>query len=225
MESNVVANLGLQALGDVKNEASNQCIDSMWHSQMGQAYGLYGCHGQGGSQAFALSRSTGHIMPLANLEVCLLPSLKLGRCGPQAVWEFTDGHHLKNELTKECLTVTTVQGAKLAMVACDSADPNLKWAVGFQHDHPKEHIAADKLDAAHQAKLKSEFVESVKDRARAKAKMGVEAAKKKMGTSSSKTTGVEAAKKKTRTNSSKTMKRRPKKPVPEKGQKVEHAAT
>jgi len=179
----------LQALGDVKNEASNACLDSMWHSRIGEAYGLYGCHGQGGSQAFALSKSTGYMMPLANLEVCLLPTLQLGRCSSQAVWTFTDGRHLKSDLTKECLAVSTAQGStKLAMIACDAVDPNLhlKWVITIQQDHPEEHIAADKLDAAHEANVKSEFVESVKDRARAKAKKGSKAAKK-VRTNSSKT--------------------------------------
>eukprot|EP00041_Stephanoeca_diplocostata_P014834 m.280150 g.280150 ORF g.280150 m.280150 type:complete len:652 (+) comp19820_c0_seq9:134-2089(+) len=121
----------LHALGDIKNKGTNQCLDSLWHEQPGQSYGIYGCHGQGGTQAFALLKSTKRICPLSNLDVCLLPSLVLGTCdGEAARWEYTTEGYLLHSDTNKCLVVDDSAGRlQLQMSSCGTKDAHLEWEV------------------------------------------------------------------------------------------------
>lgn len=59
------------AISDVANLRTNQCLDTLWHDQIGQPFGLYQCHGAGGSQSFVYTKTDRHIRPMANLEVCV----------------------------------------------------------------------------------------------------------------------------------------------------------
>lgn len=128
----------IKALGAIQNVATNKCLDSMWHDRFGQTFGIYDCHGAGGSQAFAMSRSDRHIMPLMSLEVCALPSLKFGQCNAAASWIYTNENYLKHESSNKCLTI--IEGGTLAMIACDSDDKNKAWKLNLYNEHPQEHL-------------------------------------------------------------------------------------
>eukprot|EP00040_Diaphanoeca_grandis_P030364 m.179399 g.179399 ORF g.179399 m.179399 type:complete len:638 (+) comp31973_c0_seq1:195-2108(+) len=130
----------LMAIGDIKT-ATNQCLDSLNHNQIGQAIGVYGCHGQGGTQAFTMSRTEGFIMPVGNLEICLLSSLSFGICNSAASWSFNDKGYLVNERTNECLAIVTQPSPRLAMHPCDtvSEHTDMVWQLHMREE-PK-HLA------------------------------------------------------------------------------------
>lgn len=80
-QENIFSNLDeVEAVGDIKNTKTGQCLDTLWHSHPGEQFGLYGCHGQGGSQAFVLTHKLGQIRPLSDLDLCLASDLTLRSC-------------------------------------------------------------------------------------------------------------------------------------------------
>ena len=57
--------------------------------------GLYGCHGQGGSQAFMYLRKSNELRPVENLELCITAELTMASCeqSKNAAWEHLPCNH------------------------------------------------------------------------------------------------------------------------------------
>ena len=79
------------AFGELRNPGSGRCIDTLHNAQWDQPIGVYGCHGQGGSQAFIYMRKTNEIRPVENLELCITANLVMASCEHRdnASWELT----------------------------------------------------------------------------------------------------------------------------------------
>jgi hypothetical protein len=71
----------LQSIGEIKVASLNDCLDTLGHAHSGATFGIYGCHGQGGSQAFVMARTTGHIMPVEDMDYCITNQLTFKYCG------------------------------------------------------------------------------------------------------------------------------------------------
>lgn len=81
------------ALGELRNPASSRCLDTYHSAHWDRPVGLYGCHGQGGSQTWMLMRKTHEIRPVENLELCVSSQLTMTSCEHRdnLAWEFTAG--------------------------------------------------------------------------------------------------------------------------------------
>jgi polypeptide N-acetylgalactosaminyltransferase len=87
---NMISDLtDIVSVGPIVSEAGrHQCIDTYGHAeQTGQKAGLYGCHGQGGTQSWMLLASHSNdavgyfeIRPMTNLESCLTYSVEMNPC-------------------------------------------------------------------------------------------------------------------------------------------------
>jgi hypothetical protein len=81
------------AMGEIRNPGTGRCLDTLHNANWDQPMGLYGCHGQGGSQAFVYLHKTSEIRPVENLELCLTSDLAMSSCEHRqnAKWELTSG--------------------------------------------------------------------------------------------------------------------------------------
>lgn len=73
----------LEYYGEIKSEhpaARRFCLDTMSHSQAGEAFDVFPCHGEGGTQHWVRIRDRDTIIPVANERLCLNPSLKFVVC-------------------------------------------------------------------------------------------------------------------------------------------------
>ncbi|KAL1021439.1 hypothetical protein UPYG_G00013270 [Umbra pygmaea] len=124
--------------GALKNVGSKTCLDVGEKNKGGKPVILYTCHNSGGNQYFEytshqeLRHNIGkqlclHATPgaaLVSIELCNLKGLGTVVALEQ-VWFFTLGSLLKNPSSDKCLTV---DGGKVVMSSCDSADLNQHWA-------------------------------------------------------------------------------------------------
>jgi hypothetical protein len=156
VQTNTFADLStLAALGELRNVDTNQCVDSLWHDRVGQVVGLYGCHGQGGTQTFAYLRTSKDIRPIQNLDVCLLSTFKLGKCTDKAAkWDYTAEGYLLHEESNHCLAVTE-EGSRTQpkMLGCGTEGAHLVWKLatrdapmlfGAKVDHPDNAMSTNK---------------------------------------------------------------------------------
>jgi len=129
----------IAAISEVKNVASNYCLDTLGNNNYGQTFGIYQCHGAGGSQTFVYMRSHRQLRPLANLEVCMHESLQFGRCDEQAEWEYTKKGFLLHAKTAKCLAVSDEVGGRhiLKMASCSDSSVKLEWKMEFRHKRPQ----------------------------------------------------------------------------------------
>lgn len=115
------------SLGELRNPSSGRCFDTLHNANWDQPVGLYGCHGQGGSQAFMFMRKTNELRPVENLELCVNAALKMVSCDyhDSGAWEHTSSKQLRNKKTGECLAVSSNLN-NLVMQPC-AHDPGQEW--------------------------------------------------------------------------------------------------
>eukprot|EP00730_Choanoeca_flexa_P006238 TRINITY_DN12115_c0_g1_i1.p2 TRINITY_DN12115_c0_g1~~TRINITY_DN12115_c0_g1_i1.p2 ORF type:complete len:573 (+),score=76.98 TRINITY_DN12115_c0_g1_i1:91-1809(+) len=119
------------AQGGVASE-SNKCLDSLGHGN-GQGIGLYACHGQGGNQAWQLTRDG----LLQHQDLCLAQragsksgDVVFRKCPDEGLpaatlkWTLTEARQLQVLSKKQCLTIE-VNNVKLA--ECKPGDSNQRW--------------------------------------------------------------------------------------------------
>jgi len=126
----------IAAISDVRNEGTNKCLDTLGHGRFGEGFGLYNCHGAGGSQMFIYMKSHKQLRPLGDLELCLLNTFTFGGCkGPDATWELTKEGYLLHPASGQCMSVEEHGGkASLAMVSCADNEKKLKWKLKFRSE-------------------------------------------------------------------------------------------
>ena len=118
--------------GELKNEATKQCLDSMGHHPP-STIGVSGCHGGGGYQLILLNTAG----QLSNGEWCIkadgndkitIAWCDMGRTdGP---WEYrTKTQEMYHTKYKRCLTIHPDTG-NLVMRECDTNNEYHKWTWG-----------------------------------------------------------------------------------------------
>ena len=70
----------IAALSEVRNEGTNQCLDTYGHGKFGESFGLYNSHGSGGSQMFVYMKTKKQLRPLGDLDACLVNTFTFGGC-------------------------------------------------------------------------------------------------------------------------------------------------
>lgn len=117
----------VQALGEMRNPSSGRCLDTYHNAHWDQPVGLYGCHGQGGSQTFLYMRKTSELRPVENLELCISSKLTMTSCEHRdnLNWEYNSNKMIRNTKSGQCMTVAEGSNS-LVMAECKEA-PNQLW--------------------------------------------------------------------------------------------------
>ena len=117
----------VRSLGAVKNAVTGQCLDTLHQVRAGSRIGIYGCHGQGGSQAFLVMAKTNELRPIEDLELCIDSSLKMVDCEHArgaATWNFEKGL-IRSRKTDQCVGIS--EAHKLTTMDCDESNSRMLW--------------------------------------------------------------------------------------------------
>jgi len=127
------------AWGEIRESGSTMCFDTLG-KDAGNPVGMYSCHGQGGNQAFTLTR--GKELKTEG-DLCIdakgskqryVPMLRA--CAEDALinsqlWTLSEEGLLKNPLTKMCLDrAGHDNGENMAINPCDPKAPGQLWTFG-----------------------------------------------------------------------------------------------
>jgi polypeptide N-acetylgalactosaminyltransferase len=118
----------IRALGEVKNVATNLCLDTMQRNWADSKVGVYSCHGKG-SQRFLWLGKTRELRPLGNLELCLTSRGIISWCesNRDVNFAFDEGNgQFRNEKTGLCLEPG--EGGVLMYTACSGSEKQ-RWTV------------------------------------------------------------------------------------------------
>ncbi|CEM24008.1 unnamed protein product [Vitrella brassicaformis CCMP3155] len=137
-------------MGEIKNRASNRCVDSMGRNSPGQKIGIVECHGMRGPQEFMYFRVPKHIMPVRNDEACLKPPNELVWCHEhQNMWEYSEEDGLLHYLDRgrphdppQCLA-ERLDARAMELKECDAHDPTQVWS--FERYKTEEEIKAERV--------------------------------------------------------------------------------
>ena len=130
----------MRGLGEIRNEKSGECLDSLSHEFPGQEWGHYGCHGQGGSQIFAFTTTSGHLRPVHNLDLCLHPSFTTHLCSAsfsELRWEYNEAsHQLLHADSVKCLAMLTTNGRNRLGISSGTVIRGC-WGYSFWDTNPR----------------------------------------------------------------------------------------
>lgn len=117
-------------LGEIKNDATHNCLDTMGRKS-GEQVGLSYCHGLGGNQVFAYTKRQ-QVMSDDN---CLDSAskdgpVKLVRChgmGGNQAWNYNEvDKSIRHMNTNRCLTTKNTDPSNPVLQECDSST-NQRW--------------------------------------------------------------------------------------------------
>jgi len=135
----------VQIVGQVKSLAdNNQCLDSLNGKTVGVPFGLFTCHGTGGTQSW-LSFENKQLHPSSSENMCTSwKTLKYENCDLKdktIIWEFEHSSKtIRNHSGTECLSYTRNNDKLIEMQPCieeleiNETNKHQKWAFGGFED-------------------------------------------------------------------------------------------
>eukprot|EP00039_Didymoeca_costata_P015020 m.248873 g.248873 ORF g.248873 m.248873 type:complete len:602 (+) comp16138_c0_seq1:76-1881(+) len=133
-----IPDLEPKAWGELKADTGNLCADSMGQG-IGFRIGIYGCHGQGGNQAWTLTKG----QEIRHDDACVdfqrdpttgKEELKMSKCAEDVViqsqlWNWTPDHLIRNPKSNKCIDRTGIKGGEYLVVApCDKTREGQLWS-------------------------------------------------------------------------------------------------
>ncbi|XP_076461431.1 polypeptide N-acetylgalactosaminyltransferase 1-like isoform X1 [Babylonia areolata] len=119
------------SLGEVRNKATNQCVDTMGRKS-GEKVGLVGCHGQGGNQIFSYTKKKALQTDDLCLDVAALGGpVKLFQChglGGNQKWEYHPQRlTLRHINTDQCLGKSTLHDKEAPSLGPCTGELGQQW--------------------------------------------------------------------------------------------------
>eukprot|EP01055_Gregarina_sp_Pseudo9_P005480 Gregarina_sp_Pseudo_9__5479@NODE_69_length_4603_cov_23_451358_g64_i0_p1_GENE_NODE_69_length_4603_cov_23_451358_g64_i0NODE_69_length_4603_cov_23_451358_g64_i0_p1_ORF_typecomplete_len750_score136_23Glycos_transf_2/PF00535_26/1_2e24Glyco_tranf_2_3/PF13641_6/1_2e21Glyco_transf_7C/PF02709_14/7_6e14Glyco_tranf_2_2/PF10111_9/4_1e12Ricin_B_lectin/PF00652_22/1_1e08Glyco_transf_21/PF13506_6/2_5e05CDtoxinA/PF03498_14/0_00097_NODE_69_length_4603_cov_23_451358_g64_i0782327 len=127
--------------GEVRNQhprRKHYCLDTMSVSREHEAFGVFPCHGEGGTQSWVGLRERPYVVPVSNDRLCLSSSLVFEKCRSKSrTIEFNvlsadvdtpDCVQLQSKSTEKCLSLPVEGKAELTFEHCDITNLNQVWS-------------------------------------------------------------------------------------------------
>eukprot|EP01056_Protomagalhaensia_sp_Gyna25_P004741 Protomagalhaensia_sp_Gyna_25__4740@NODE_466_length_3359_cov_32_696386_g360_i0_p1_GENE_NODE_466_length_3359_cov_32_696386_g360_i0NODE_466_length_3359_cov_32_696386_g360_i0_p1_ORF_typecomplete_len450_score51_81Glycos_transf_2/PF00535_26/1_1e21Glyco_tranf_2_3/PF13641_6/2e18Glyco_transf_7C/PF02709_14/3_3e15Glyco_tranf_2_2/PF10111_9/9_2e13Ricin_B_lectin/PF00652_22/1e10CDtoxinA/PF03498_14/2_9e03CDtoxinA/PF03498_14/3_3e07Glyco_transf_21/PF13506_6/6e06_NODE_466_length_3359_cov_32_696386_g360_i0301379 len=128
----------IEYFSDVRNQHPRRrqyCLDTMSMSREGEKFGVFPCHGEGGTQSWVGLRERPYIVPVSNDRLCLSATLAFEKCKSQSPNLNFDvvpikGNvvQLKAKSTKQCLSITVDGPAQLLFDECNALKLEQAWS-------------------------------------------------------------------------------------------------
>lgn len=150
---NIASDLRIHSLDDISHtgeikpaamRTGNYCLDTMSQNEAGQAFGLFYCHNQGGTQHWVYLSSEKSIIPVNHERLCISEKLVFEECekhSPQIKWELEEVspevYMLKCIASGHCLSTSSHH---LEMAECDKESHNQHFSFHLKQDQQVEKL-------------------------------------------------------------------------------------
>lgn len=117
---------------EIRKRGSNTCLDNLQHRDVGEKYGTYGCHGEGGSQSFFTTKGSNAIRLAFDETSCIGSNLLITECNQPTV----DNHWIVNmgdgtirwSMESEAERCLCLEQNGLSLLPCNGSDATL-WDI------------------------------------------------------------------------------------------------
>eukprot|EP01054_Gregarina_sp_Poly1_P010695 Gregarina_sp_Poly_1__10694@NODE_80_length_15637_cov_125_963134_g68_i0_p7_GENE_NODE_80_length_15637_cov_125_963134_g68_i0NODE_80_length_15637_cov_125_963134_g68_i0_p7_ORF_typecomplete_len280_score26_27Ricin_B_lectin/PF00652_22/1_9e09CDtoxinA/PF03498_14/5_2e02CDtoxinA/PF03498_14/1_4e05Glyco_transf_7C/PF02709_14/0_0002Methuselah_N/PF06652_12/0_099_NODE_80_length_15637_cov_125_963134_g68_i079048743 len=128
--------------GEIRNQHPRRkqyCLDTMSVNREGEAFGVFPCHGEGGTQSWVGLRERPFVIPVSNDRLCLSTTLSFEKCRSKSkTIEFAiipvsseddtpQLVQLQSKSSNKCLALPVDGKAELIFTECDSLELSQVW--------------------------------------------------------------------------------------------------